>query len=203
MSSAMLSAANAGCGLRWKVPSACWRSSVPAWKVPPPRKTSSRPSPSTSATASAGPSVESIRGMSGSRSKSTNAFSTWRASTRRASVTSRKSGVGAGAGDQRSCASRCESVSGRFAGTLVSVCIERSGQTTRSESTTLSRPSPTCSRGSTDDWKPRVGDCSTSCVAPAAPHEQLRADAEACSPPAPRSVTVSDAFPVWLRPRLR
>src|SRR6266404_266833 len=66
-------------------------------------------------------------------------------------------------------ASCCDSVSVRSTATLVSTCRRWSGQITVSESIRSVDPSPKCKRGSTEDWNPRVGICSSSCTPPPVP----------------------------------
>src|SRR5439155_22734908 len=60
----------------------------------------------------------------------------------------------------------CERVIERPKATSVSTWPRRSGQTTISESILVEDPNPKCKRGSTDDWKPRVGNCSSICSVP-------------------------------------
>src|SRR6266853_722269 len=48
-------------------------------------------------------------------------------------------------------------------------CWRRSGQITVSESICSADPNPKCRRGSTEDWNPRVGYCSSICIMPPVP----------------------------------
>ena len=131
----MLSAAIEGCSLTLKGAVATLDEQPAGLPYAPPRNRSSSPSPSTSAVASAGPSVESRRGMSGSRSKSTNAFSTCVRSTPRSADTSRNNG-GVGCRRRPSTAAH-PAARARAAGSRarwVNTWKRRSGQTTISES---------------------------------------------------------------------
>ena len=85
-------------------------------------------------------------------------------------------------GAQRPAASCCASVSMLIRRDVRSAPGSAGRATRRSASRRAPcAPSPKCSRRSTDDRKPRVGICSSSCVVPPVLHEHLRADALACS----------------------